>query len=209
MFLEIDGLGEQVLRRALREGYMPNLAAWIDAGDHVITPWECDLSSQTSASQAGLLLASNANIPAFRWYDRELGRPMVSSSAADTAIIEQRASDGDGLLVHGGASRGNLLSGDAPRASATLSVMRTTDRAQRSEAVRAYLSNPYNLPHTILVFIGDVISELWAARRQRRRDVRPRIHRGGIYPFLRAGMTGFIPEMLIHMVVGEIGRAHV
>ena len=125
---------------------------------------------------------------------------MVSSSGADTAIIEERASDGDGLLVHGGASRGNLLSGDAPRASVTLSVMRDTDRSQRSEAVRSYLSNPYNLPHTILVFIGDVASEIWAARRQRRRDVRPRVDRGGIYPFLRAGMTGFIPEMLIHMV---------
>ncbi len=206
VFLEVDGLAEPVLRRALREGYMPHMTAWIDSGDYVITAWECDLSSQTSASQAGLLLATNENIPAFRWYDRELGRPMVSSSAADTAIIEARASDGDGLLADGGASRGNLLSGDAPRASVTLSVMRTTDRAQRSDAVRSYLGNPYNLPRTILVFIGDVISELWAARRQRRRDVRPRIDRGGIYPLLRAGMTGFIPEMLIHMVVGDVLR---
>ena len=36
--------------------------------------------------------------------------------------------------------------------------------------------------------------------------MQPRIHRGGIYPFLRAGMTGFIPEMLIHMVVGDVLR---
>ena len=138
VFLEIDGLSEQVLRRAVREGYMPHLAAWIESGDHVITPWECDLSSQTSASQAGLLLATNENIPAFRWYDRELGRPMVSSSAEDTAIIEERASDGDGLLADGGASRGNLLSGDAARASVTLSVMKSTDRraAQRGASAR-------------------------------------------------------------------------
>src|SRR5438309_1172893 len=52
LMLEIDGLAEPVLRQALDRGYMPTLRRWLDSGSHVITPWECDLSSQTSASQA-------------------------------------------------------------------------------------------------------------------------------------------------------------
>ena len=38
---------------------------------------------------------------------------MVCSSAADCAEIERRHSTGVGLLADGGASRGNLLSGEA------------------------------------------------------------------------------------------------
>ena len=36
--------------------------------------WETDLSSQTGASQAGILLGSNEDIPAFRWVEKETGR---------------------------------------------------------------------------------------------------------------------------------------
>ena len=68
ILFEIDGLAEPVLRRALREGHAPNMARWLERGTHRIVPWECDLSSQTGASQAGLLLGSNHDMPAFRWY---------------------------------------------------------------------------------------------------------------------------------------------
>jgi uncharacterized membrane protein YvlD (DUF360 family) len=66
IFLEIDGLAEPVLEMALEGGHMPTLKSRIDAGSHVITGWEPDTSSQTSASQAGILHGDNSNIPAFR-----------------------------------------------------------------------------------------------------------------------------------------------
>ena len=34
LFLEIDGLGEALLRRAIDEGYMPTLKRWLDQGTH-------------------------------------------------------------------------------------------------------------------------------------------------------------------------------
>ena len=40
----------------------------------MLSEWETDLSSQTGASQAGLLLGSNDDIPAFRWVEKESGR---------------------------------------------------------------------------------------------------------------------------------------
>jgi uncharacterized membrane protein YvlD (DUF360 family) len=208
IFLEIDGLSEKVLRLAIEQGHMPNLARWIESGSHRIKSWECDLSSQTSASQAGLLHGNNEGIPAFRWFDRELGRAVVSAKPDDAALIEQRASDGHGLLAGGGASRANLLSGDAPQVTLTLSCVRISDerKARRKEAWRAYLSNPYNTPRTLLLFISDVITELLAARKQRRQDSGPRVHRGGHYPLVRAATTSLIVEASVSMLIGDLFR---
>ena len=62
-----------MLRRAIRDGNTPNMARWLADGTHALREWETDLSSQTGASQAGILLGSNDNIPAFRWVDKAIG----------------------------------------------------------------------------------------------------------------------------------------
>ena len=71
IFLEIDGLALPILRNAMRDGSAPNMARWISEGDYRLSEWETDLSSQTGASQAGILLGSNEDIPAFRWVEKE------------------------------------------------------------------------------------------------------------------------------------------
>ena len=82
-----------------RDGHVPTIARWLADGSHRLIGWECDLSSQTGASQAGLLLGSNWDMPAFRWYEKESGRTMVSNHPGDAAEIEQRRSTGAGLLA--------------------------------------------------------------------------------------------------------------
>jgi uncharacterized membrane protein YvlD (DUF360 family) len=81
IFLEIDGLAKPVLDKALEEGHIPTLKKWIDSGSHITTGWEPDTSSQTSASQAGILHGDNSNIPAFRWYDKSRQMIVASSDA--------------------------------------------------------------------------------------------------------------------------------
>ncbi len=122
-FLEIDGLALPVLQKALDEGFMPTLKRWIDEGTHVLTGWETDTSSQTSASQAGILHGDNSNIPAFRWYDKESAAIVASSNTKVLPILEKEHSNGNGLLSDDGASRGNLLSGDAPYVMNTASTL--------------------------------------------------------------------------------------
>lgn len=200
-FLEIDGLAEPILRRAITNGHMPTMARWLNEGSHRIVRWECDLSSQTSASQAGLLLGSNEDIPAFRWYERESGRMMTSSSASDVAEVEKRLSTGEGLLAYGGTSRGNLISGDAPRSLLTLSRVK---EKLYSRDFYAYFADPYNPPRTISLGIWDVATELIEASRQRRLDVRPRVDRGGIYPLLRCGMTVIMRDFNIFSLIGDM-----
>lgn len=185
LFIEFDGLSIDVLQRAVREGYMPTVKRWMDSGSYVLTGWEPDLSSQTSASQAGILLGSNHNIPAFRWWDKPRGQLMVSSSMRTAAALEDELSTGEGLLVHGGGSRFNVFSGDAPDAMATFSKV-TTSKLGKNASYLAYLANPYLLMRTIGLFIADCGREVIQSWQQRRKQDVPRGPRRLKYVLTRA-----------------------
>ena len=206
IFLEIDGLAEPVLEMALEQGHMPTLKGWIDSGSHVITGWEPDTSSQTSASQAGILHGDNSNIPAFRWYDKASQQIIASSDPKALPGIEKQRSNGKGLLSNDGASRGNLFSGDAPYVMATASTIRDTTKFHTSE-FQAYFGNPYNASRTILLLIWDMILEWRQYRSARKNNVQPILdkhHRGGIYPVLRGFMTVVMRELNIYTILGDI-----
>ncbi|HSD23312.1 MAG TPA: phage holin family protein [Solirubrobacterales bacterium] len=202
IMFEIDGLAEAVLRSAIRQGHAPTMTRWLDQGSHRVVPWECDLSSQTGASQAGLLLGSNEDMPAFRWYEKESGRTMVSNHGKDAVELERRHSDGGGLLAAGGASRGNMFSGDAPHCSATMSVLRDRRRSSAREYF-AYFADPYGFTRTIALYVWDVLLEVRAARRQRRRG-EEHIDRGGLYPFMRGAITVVMRDLNVATLLGDI-----
>jgi uncharacterized membrane protein YvlD (DUF360 family) len=206
LFLEIDGLAKPVLERAMREGHAPNLARWLEEGSHRLVNWECDLSSQTSASQAGILHGSNHNIPAFRWWDRTQKKLVASSDPNDVARLEDEHSDGNGLLVDNGASRGNLFSGDAPSVMNTASTIKDLSRFRTTDFY-AFFLDPYNFSRTLLLTFWDIILEMVQFRQARRKDVQPRLgrdKRGGIYPLLRAFTTVLMRELNIQTLIGDM-----
>lgn len=202
ILFEIDGLGEGVLRDAIREGHTPTIARWLADGTHRMLGWECDLSSQTGASQAGLLLGSNWDMPAFRWYEKESGRTMVSNHPADAAEIERRRSTGAGLLADAGTSRGNMFSGDAPRCTATMSVIRDRSRSKASDLF-AYFSDPYGFMRTIVLSLADIASERRAARRQRRSGAE-HVDRRGTYPLIRAAIAVVMRDLVTALLMADI-----
>jgi uncharacterized membrane protein YvlD (DUF360 family) len=202
ILFEIDGLGEAVLREAVRDGRVPTIARWLSEGTHRIIGWECDLSCQTGASQAGLLLGSNWDMPAFRWYEKESGRTLVSNHPADAAEIERRRSTGQGLLAAGGTSRGNMFSGDAPRCTATMSVIRDRNRSRAADFF-AYFSDPYGFMRTIWLSLADIARERWAAIGQRRRGAQ-HVDRGGLYPLIRASITVVMRDLNTAMLMADI-----
>jgi uncharacterized membrane protein YvlD (DUF360 family) len=204
VFLEIDGLSEPVLARAMRNGHTPNLQRWLEQDGYALVGWEPDLSSQTGASQAGLLLGSNEDIPAFRWVEKERGRLVTCSDPSDCAMLERRLADGRGLLAGGGASRGNLLSGEADEA--ILTVSRLEDEKRANPGYRTFLANGPNSARVLMLYIYDVATEVVAAAAQRRRDVRPRGHRGGGYPFLRGVMTTVVRDLVAFGVMTDMMR---
>jgi uncharacterized membrane protein YvlD (DUF360 family) len=204
VFLEIDGLAAPVLKRAMQSGSAPAMARWAALEGYRLAEWETDLSSQTGASQAGILLGSNEDIPAFRWVEKERGRMMVCSSPEDCAEIEARRSNGTGLLSGGGASRGNLLSGDAE--AVILTVSRTEAEKRANPGYRAFLANGFNVTRALVLFAWEVVLEVTAARRTVRRDVRPRGHRGGVYPLLRGFMCVIVRDLVVFGVLTDMMR---
>jgi uncharacterized membrane protein YvlD (DUF360 family) len=204
LFLEIDGLALPVLRRAIRDGITPNMARWLADGSHALLEWETDLSSQTGASQAGILLGDNEDIPAFRWVDKPTGRVVTCSNPDDCAEIERARSSGQGLLVDGGTSRGNLLSGEAD--AAILTVSRVSADKSANPGYRVFLANASNVTRTFVLTLWELYLELVAAARQRRRDVHPRGHRGGSYPLIRAGMCVFVRDLIVFSVLQDMLR---
>jgi uncharacterized membrane protein YvlD (DUF360 family) len=202
VFLEIDGLALPVLQRAMRDGNAPTMARWLAEDTHTLAEWEPDLSSQTGASQAGILLGSNEDISAFRWVEKETATMMTCSAPPDCAEIERRHSTGVGLLANGGASRGNLLSGEADHVILTVSRLEAEKKA--NPGYRAFLSNGFNVTRALVLFFWEVILELTAAGRQRRRDVRPRGHRGGFYPFMRAAMCVVVRDLIVYGVLTDM-----
>ncbi len=204
IFLEIDGLALPVLRRAMRDGNAPNMARWVGEGSHHLTEWETDLSSQTGASQAGILLGSNDDIPAFRWVEKETATLMTCSAPPDCAEIERRHTSGKGLLRDGGASRGNLLSGEAE--AVILTVSRIEAEKKANPGYRAFFANGYNVTRTLVLFGFEVILELVAAARSKRRDVRPRGHRGVVYALMRGAMCVVVRDLIVFGVLMDMMR---
>jgi uncharacterized membrane protein YvlD (DUF360 family) len=204
-FLEIDGLAHDVLQRAIRDGNANTMGRWLREGSHRLLEWETDWSSQTGASQTGLLHGSNEDIPAFRWWDKESGRAVASSAPKDVAAIEGRISDGKGLLFADGASRANMYSGDAPHSLLTISTVLKRGRGKIGEDYFAYFANPYNLIRTILLVIGDVASEIKQQMQQKRLDIQPRVHRGLFpYPLMRAWMTVVQRDLQTQALIGDL-----
>ncbi|MGZ4200977.1 MAG: phage holin family protein [Thermoleophilaceae bacterium] len=204
-FLEIDGLAHDVLLRAMRDGNAPNLARWVRGGTHSLLSWETDWSSQTGACQAGLLHGDNFDMPAFRWWEKDRGVPIVTNHPRDAMELERRHSNGRGLLFEDGASRANILSGDAPRSLLTMSTVLRRDRPGRiGQDYFAYFASPYNVLRTMALMAREVMSELWSAKQQRRHDVQPRIKRDFAYSLVRAWATVIQRDLQVEAIISDL-----
>jgi uncharacterized membrane protein YvlD (DUF360 family) len=204
-FLEIDGLAHDVLLRALRDGNAPNMARWVRQSSHSLLSWQTDWSSQTGACQAGLLHGDNHDMPAFRWWEKDRGAPIVTNHPRDAMELERRHSNGRGLLFDGGASRANIVSGDAPHSLLTMSTVLRRDRPGRiGQDYFAYFASPYNVLRTLALTGREVVSELWSSAQQRRRDVQPRIKRGFAYSLMRAWATIIQRDLQVEAVIADL-----
>jgi uncharacterized membrane protein YvlD (DUF360 family) len=203
VFLEIDGLAHDVLRRALRDGSAPAMARWLREGSHRLEGWETDWSSQTGACQAGLLHGDNHDMPAFRWWEKDRGKPIVTNHPRDAAELERRHSDGRGLLHGDGASRANILSGDAVHSMLTMSTV-LSRRRPIGRDYSAYFARPYAVAKTLAAIVAEVARERHAQAEQRRRDVQPRIRRSREYAVLRAFATVIQLDLQVAAVVGDM-----
>lgn len=203
LVIQLDGVSEPMLRRAINAGAMPTVDAWLRGRTHGLRAWHTGMPATTPAGQATLLHGDTWAVPAFRWYDKKLGTMTVCSQPADLARIEEQLSTGDGLLAHGGVSVSNLFSGDAAERILTASDARLpgSDRGAASYAV-----THSGFLRSAVLLIGEVITEWHQARRQRLRNVHPRVRRGGSFLFLRGLTTVLLRDLNVSIVAGRMAR---
>ena len=143
VFLEIDGLAHEVAaaRAARRQrarhgalaarGHPPPRAL----GDRLVLADRSVPGGAAARQQprhAGLPLVGEGPRPA-----------IVTNHPRDAQELERRHSDGRGLLHEDGASRANILSGDAPHSMLTMSTVLVRGRGRLGRDYAAYFARPY------------------------------------------------------------------
>ena len=207
VILQADGLSHDVMSHSVRAGRVPVMSSWLRDGTHKLGHWTALLPSTTPASQAGILHGSNDGIPNFRWYEKETGVMLVANHPEDATVIEERVTNGEGLLSPGGASVGNLFTGDAPRYFMVMSRIKAADGGLgESQAWASFFVSPYNYLNMIGKFLAEVIKENIQSRRQARAGIVPRMHRGFPYPWVRAATNVALRALGTSLVMQEMWR---
>jgi endonuclease/exonuclease/phosphatase family metal-dependent hydrolase len=111
VLVQVDGLGERVLRRALDEGRMPFVRHLVEDEGYRLHGLYSGVPSNTPAFQAELFYGVRGAVPGFGFVDRESGREVAMTQQPAAAAVEARlAAAAQGLLA-GGASWSNIFAG--------------------------------------------------------------------------------------------------
>ena len=204
VFVQIDGLAEPLLAAQLRPaicrrchaGCAPaRTGSWMDG--HAAL---ADLGQP-----GGLLLGSNDGIPAFRWYEKEHRRLMVSNHGKDAEEIERRLDRQRAAGRWRGQHRQHVQRRRAHHA-ADHEQGRHRPGPGGAQAQHLLPAGSLQPGRTLVRTIGEALKEYTTAAQQARRDVEPRMHRGGTYPWLRAATNVTLRDLNLALVSEQMLR---
>ena len=203
IMLEIDGLSFNTLKKAIDKGVMPTVKSWIENDTHTLKQWETDLSSQTGASQAGILHGNNRDIVAYRWVEKENDNNiMVSGKLSHAPKIEERISNGEGLLVNG-ISIANMFSGDSKISALTSSRLGGISRIYNKTLHTIFL-DAYNFQRIFILFLWDILVEFKSQLVHDIKNIQPHLRRTPVYAAIRAGANVVLRESTTEILTSEI-----
>ncbi len=203
IMLEIDGLSINTLKKAIDKGIMPNIEQWLDEKTHTLKEWETDLSSQTGASQAGILHGNNKDIVAYRWVEKKNNNKIiVSGRLSDAPEIEKVISNGKGLLANG-ISIANMFSGDSKIHTLTSSKLGGVTHIYNKTLSTVFL-DAYHFQRVFVLFLWDIILEIKSQIANYLKNTRPRLRRTIVYAAVRAGANVVLREVTTDVLISEI-----
>jgi hypothetical protein len=103
IIVHVDGLSNQYLRSALAGGFMPFVQQLIEREGYEILPYRCGVPSTTPFAQAGILYGDNAEIPSFRWWDKQSGLLLAFGGHSSFRHVAHKYFHGCEPLTRGGA----------------------------------------------------------------------------------------------------------
>lgn len=206
LIVQLDGLSHPALRQAIEGGLAPTMARWLRDGSHRLTSWWSQVPSTTPSALAGMLHGNNQPVPAFRWWDKELGRLVVTNRPQDSALVESRVSDGDGLLARGGAAISTMFSGDAQTRLLVMSAAGGGGGLGPGQSFLRFFASPFVLARALSRSVLEMVKELYQGRRQRVRNVEPRVRRRGWYVVLRGISNVLLRDLNVSLVAEHLVR---
>ena len=208
LFLEIDGLAHDVLRRAMRDGNAPDARAL--AARAARTGWSAGRPTgprRPAPARRACCTATTTTCRRSAGGRRTAARAIVTNHPRDAAELERRHSDGRGLLHADGASRANILSGDAPHSMLTMStVLDARPPGRLGQDYFAYFASPYAVARTLAARRSPrIVSE---RRARRAAGPRRRAARGStaarVYALVRAWATVIQRDLQVAAVIGDM-----
>ena len=113
VLIQIDGLGHEILLQAMAEGRMPFLKHLLEAEDRQLHRLYTGMPSSTPGVQAELFYGVKSAVPAFGYFDHELGRVVSMNDPVAAAAVEERLRRNAVGLLRGGSSWSNIFTGGA------------------------------------------------------------------------------------------------
>lgn len=124
VLVQIDGLGETQMRRALENGRLPFLRHLLDRERYRLRTLYSGLPSSTPAVQGELFYGVRTAVPAFGFIEPSTGRPTRMSNPATARRVEDRLErEGRAPLLAGGSAYGDIFTGGAAEVHFCASAM--------------------------------------------------------------------------------------
>jgi len=201
--IQIDGLAHADLVHAVERGYLPGLRRRLGSRECKLHAYPAGLPSATSYAQVGMFYGENADIPAFRWYERADRRVVNCNRPHSADYIRARLGDRMGVL-RGGSSYVNLVDGDADRAVLTANSSVPRSFFEQLGGMRLFLlalMHPLRMLMTLLATVRELAFELYD------RHTGPGRHSSvveGWFPILRALSNVIFREVQTVAVMADV-----
>lgn len=158
LLVHLDGVPRSLLEAAVRRGQMPFLSSLIRSGTYQLDWAFWGSPASTPAFQASLLYGlRHPNLPAYHWFDRELGRIVRMNSPSDARAVEGRLNgQARGSLVEGGGTAYLSLFQAYASSSLSMSSLAEVGRTARALFPRGLWSARHQ---GALAYLGQVASE--------------------------------------------------
>ncbi len=116
LVVHLDGVPKAQLDEAVLTGRMPFLSKLVTSGTYALDGAFWGSPASTPYFQAGFLYGiRHPNLPAYTWFDRDLGRKVQMNTPTDTLAVESRLGcrPGSSLLSGGGHTYFSLFQAEA------------------------------------------------------------------------------------------------
>ena len=179
VFVQLDGVPAPLLESEIRSGNIPTISRWVRSGSHTWTEW---------TAPRALDHAGEPGRAAARQQPRHPRVPVVRPRAGPAP----RRQPARGRRDHRGPGQQRPWAARRRRRQHLQPVLRRRrdlpahdERAQGgdeglgpSQSYAAFFTHPAGILRAVIMTIGEMVKEVFQARRQVRRGVEPRIDRG-------------------------------